>query len=132
MAGIFAPEHRPSRRPSAQGGPWRGLASATALRRTLVILTVSVVAVIGCGNGDSNDDIDGTCLPPAAGAVPLVCGKNCSCGTGGKCENGQCLSCNCNNEQGCNPDGSCYDIKPSRWYSRTIGAYARSTLSPHA
>jgi hypothetical protein len=97
----------------------------------LALLTFSTLGILACGSSSSNDDIHGNCLPPAPDTIPLTCNISCSCGSGGKCEHGQCVSCNCDSDQYCNDQGTCVDDgHPVLWYSGGIGSRDHSRSSP--
>jgi hypothetical protein len=80
------------------------------------------IAAVGCGGGASNDDVEGTCLPPVPGAVPLTCGQSCACGSGGKCDRGFCVSCHCDADQSCDANGRCVTGHSAPWYSGLLSA----------
>jgi hypothetical protein len=97
-----------------------------ALRRTCVRTGKIAACVVwasgfGCGSGSGNDNIQGTCLPPAPGAVPLTCNISCSCGSGGKCDDHRCVSCDCTSVEMCDEHGACVGSGPSLWYSGAFG-----------
>jgi hypothetical protein len=104
-----------------------GAASAAANARLAIVwLAALVVAaclpvVVGCGTERGNDDVQGSCLPPGPDQVPFKCDFNCLCGSGGRCEQGRCLSCGCNADEFCTSTGRCIDAGGTLWYSEALG-----------
>jgi hypothetical protein len=89
------------------------------ISRLLLAAAVTVFG-LGCGTSNENDDIEGSCLPPAAGRPPLDCTFNCTCGTGSKCENAVCVSCHCDSNEYCDGAGKCEKRQSKLWYSEAI------------
>jgi hypothetical protein len=88
----------------------------------LAAVLLGLVTGIGCVGRGGNNDVEGTCLPPVEGAVPLTCNRTCACGTGGRCDHGKCVSCHCGSDEVCNAGGECVgNGPPSPWYAGEAG-----------
>jgi hypothetical protein len=99
--------------------------------RRLVAAGIVALAAMACGSSGENGEVDGTCLPPAPQAVPLKCGINCTCGSGGRCAQGKCVSCGCKSNQFCSSKGTCVNgSQPGQWYERSIGAACYGSSPP--
>jgi hypothetical protein len=74
------------------------------------LLALPPTALIACDN-DDNTDVQGGCASDLG--VPPDCMNNCACGTGGHCVQqksgtGQCLPCDCDSDEWCDPNGACH------------------------
>lgn len=94
--------------------------SQRAWRASFAVITC-VAALTGCGNERSNEDVQGSCLPPGPDQVPFKCDFNCTCGSGGQCEQGRCVSCGCSWDEFCTSTGRCIDAGGGLWYSGALG-----------
>jgi hypothetical protein len=89
--------------------------------RAAVVVAACIPVVVGCGTERGNDDVQGSCLPPGPDQVPFKCDFNCLCGSGGRCEQGRCVSCGCNSDELCTSTGRCIDAGGELWYSGALG-----------
>jgi hypothetical protein len=100
--GAPAALHRPSR-------------THVQLGRVLVVVGASMLA---CTSGPPNTDVQGSCegsyLRCRYSSDSDVSAPTCYCGTGGRCQDGRCVSCDCNDNQWCDQsNGKCNDYDHS-------------------
>jgi hypothetical protein len=106
------------------------------VRRVFYATAFAGLGVTGCGGRALNEDVQGTCAPTPASTVggsihesttsipsspTLSCAAtsastSCSCGTGGTCTNGQCVSCGCTQDEVCDGTGACQPYVDT-WYA---------------
>jgi hypothetical protein len=99
-----------------------GFSARHAAGGALAAVLLGLLTGIGCGGRSGNNEVDGTCLPPVEGAVPLTCPRKCVCGTGGRCDHGKCVSCHCASDEVCDSSGQCVGHGPTApWYSGDAG-----------
>jgi hypothetical protein len=100
----------------APAGLHRPTRTRIQLGRVLLVVGTGLVA---CTSGPPNTDVQGGCTDAFArcdGPVVSTEGTHpaCACGSGGRCQKGRCVSCDCADYQWCDQDnGKCIGDPPS-------------------
>jgi hypothetical protein len=87
---------------------------AIEVRRVLVATALAGLGLVGCGGRVLNEDVQGSCAQPADPGAR--CGSTCACGTGGVCQSGQCVSCDCSASEHCDYSGKCQLSGSPYWF----------------
>jgi hypothetical protein len=83
--------------------------------RAIFLVGASLVACSGSPNNDVQGSCEKyqTCVSPSDDSARTQ--TSCTCGTGGRCDNGRCVSCGCDDNQWCDQDnGKCNDYDHSK------------------